>query len=343
MATTGNLARSTLLICLGAALGSASMVWFYRSRPVAAASMAGRTEKSLPTDGRSQNSTSPSVSVEETSKFAREERLLGNYVLDLQIPDYVKRRAEMDREGIAEFMKVYGPVYEKMFVEMGVGAKQREQLLRHIELICQAKLDAKKNLVQLFNAQGEYDKRMKGLLGEKYGEYKHFEDGWKARKETSLMEEFAKKSSLPGIAPERSASLLELIQSHNAYSGPTLADYGGPFNEPRKPLRNEQAVQAVEEEQATLALNAAAAIQKAKEMGFSGEEIQFLEKYYESQNNYHERTLFMFNDPVGFDIKRTEERLAKMRTDPNTPPEELKKTEQYLQRRRDLAAKLAQP
>ena len=305
---------------------SESVGWRVRSE------ISGRSSVSL---GQKPQSESRLVYDKHAQATARNERAKGNYILDLDMPLLKARLEDRDRRLIAHIMESRGPLYERLFSGYGIDEAVREQLLHHISLIYQAKIDSRKTSTQLLNAQTVYENRMKGILGDKYLEYKRYEAGERSRQESKRITDFAKASGVFDISSPRWVELQDIIQKNGAYSAETLGDVSGPFDELNKPLQGAASVLPfIEQSQATLAINSASVVEQARARGFSPAEIQLLEKYYATEIAYYDWAVEAVHNPSRARIIMLENRLTALRSDPDASAAELRRLEDQIGRLR---------
>lgn len=248
----------------------------------------------------------------ETWRQAQRERAKGNYILDSDIPWVQERLAARDRGLIEQLMAERGPAYDMFLSELGMSAREREQALHHISLIYQAKLDARKSMTTLMQAQMDYEIRMRRVLGDRFKEYSEYESMDRAREESLRIARFAESSGL-ALSPDRAQALNSLIQQTSSYTLDTLGGPGGPKDEVQPPRYGQAVVPMLEEYQASLSLGSTSLLESARQMGFTATELKVLESYFQQEVLATDQRIIRATSSVEGQIGVLERRLVDLR------------------------------
>jgi len=209
-----------------------------------------------------------------------EEQIAAGYKLASELPELKRRLDEQAEQGARHTRRERDAEYSALFAKLGIAPALREPLKDHLAEIHKARIRDGQASTQLAYAQSALESRLTQLLGpEKYGEYRAYEEGHRARQEWTALQAFATANQLTLGDP---APLQRLIQAHEAYSKTTLFAVGGPFDEMPDAISGSDVVPTLERRLETLKERAAGLLQAARP-GFESSTIAALESYYGEQ------------------------------------------------------------
>jgi hypothetical protein len=118
--------------------------------------------------------------------------------------------------------------YTRIFGELGMMPTDRERFKLELTELHRKAIAAGEPMRELLKARLDYDKGIHGVLGdENYQRYRDYEESKPARREYTLLQEFASKSNNLAIDPAWSEKIIRLFKDSKAI---TTETWQGPYD-----------------------------------------------------------------------------------------------------------------
>ncbi len=261
-------------------------------------------------------------------------RSKGEYVRDSNIPTKRQQRDDHVRRAADYNMAQRDAEYADLYAALGLDAATSQQLRNHLREIYEAKVDALRGLGEVVDAQLEYDKRMKELLGENYATYRAIETAHSAKRAYEAYRSHTEKQGLAVVAAER-AQIEKLIQGASAYSMSIESEWGSPYHSVPPPVGGENLKPFLLAKLEALQARAATLLNEARAVGLSATSVQALEAYYRAEIAVQQNQIARVENP---DLSRQimlQQQLESMKARPNANPRVVEILEKQLKSLRE--------
>jgi hypothetical protein len=122
----------------------------------------------------------------------------GEYILHYEFPEAKKRMQAAFERMVAARAARDAQEYGAFFQELGLDPKMGQNLIKHVEKIHRAALDAEAGIQQVLFARRDYKRQIESQLSEeKLRKYESFERLRSGRQEVDEIRAFAQKNSIP--------------------------------------------------------------------------------------------------------------------------------------------------